>query len=71
METHLIRLIAAGRVATLCIHGDDPRAVDNARLVRRILEGQGIAVRSFAADPGRPGSGPGAMPGTVRSADIS
>jgi UPF0271 protein len=48
METHLLRLIAAGRVATLCIHGDDPRAVDNARLVRRILGGQGIAVRSFA-----------------------
>jgi lactam utilization protein B len=48
METHLLRLIAAGRVATLCIHGDDARAVDNARLVRRILGGQGIAVRSFA-----------------------
>lgn len=48
MEEHLARLIAGGHVATLCIHGDDPRAVDNARLVRRILEGRGIAVRSFA-----------------------
>jgi UPF0271 protein len=48
METHLLRLIAGRRVATLCIHGDDPRAVANARLVRGILEGQGIAVRSFA-----------------------
>jgi 5-oxoprolinase (ATP-hydrolysing) subunit A len=55
MEVHLLRLIAGGRVATLCIHGDDPRAVDNARLVRRILEGQGIAVRSFAADRESPG----------------
>jgi UPF0271 protein len=52
METHLLRLIAGRRVATLCIHGDDPRAVDNARLVRGILEGQGIAVRSFATSPG-------------------
>jgi 5-oxoprolinase (ATP-hydrolysing) subunit A len=49
MESHLLRLIAGGRVATLCIHGDDPRAIDNARLVRRILEGQGVAVRSFAS----------------------
>ena len=48
METQLLRLIAGGRVATLCIHGDDPRAVDNARLVRRILEGQGVVLRSFA-----------------------
>jgi 5-oxoprolinase (ATP-hydrolysing) subunit A len=49
MEAHLRRLVASGRVSTLCIHGDDPRAIDNARLVRRILEGQGIAVRSFVA----------------------
>jgi UPF0271 protein len=48
MEAHLLRLLAGGRVATLCIHGDDPRAVDNARLVRRILEGQGMVIRSFA-----------------------
>jgi 5-oxoprolinase (ATP-hydrolysing) subunit A len=48
METQLLRLIAGGRVATLCIHGDDPRAVENAWLVRGILRGQGVAVRSFA-----------------------
>lgn len=48
MEAHLQRLIAGGRVATLCIHGDDPRAIENARLVRRILQGQGVSVRSFA-----------------------
>jgi 5-oxoprolinase (ATP-hydrolysing) subunit A len=51
MEAHLLRLIAGGRLTTLCIHGDDPRAVDNARLVRRVLEGQGIAVRSFTRCP--------------------
>jgi UPF0271 protein len=55
METHLLRLIARGRVATLCIHGDDARAVDNARLVRGILQGQGVAVRSFATGPGSTG----------------
>lgn len=49
METHLLRLIEGGRVATLCIHGDDPRAVENARLVRGILKGQGVAVRSFTS----------------------
>lgn len=51
MEAQLRHLVNRGRVATLCIHGDDPRAVDNAQLVRRVLEGQGIGVRSFAADP--------------------
>lgn len=53
MEAQLLRLVAAGRMATLCIHGDDPRAVDNARLVRRVLEGQGTVIRSFVgADQG-------------------
>jgi UPF0271 protein len=49
------RLVWQGRVATLCIHGDDPRAVDNARLVRQFLEAQRIVVRSFAStDQGDP-----------------
>jgi UPF0271 protein len=47
MEAQLLRLIAGRRVETLCIHGDDPRAVDNARLVRRVAEWQGLAIRSF------------------------
>jgi 5-oxoprolinase (ATP-hydrolysing) subunit A len=55
MAEQVARLIARGSVATLCIHGDDPRAIDNARLVRQILEGQGISVRSFAADGGLTG----------------
>jgi UPF0271 protein len=41
-------LMARRRVATLCIHGDDPRAVENARLVRQFLETLGVTVRSFA-----------------------
>ncbi len=48
MEDQLLRLVAGDRVATLCIHGDDPRAVDNARLVRESLEVLKIKVRSFA-----------------------
>ena len=47
MESQLVRLVQEGRVATLCIHGDDPRAVANAQFVRLVLERQGIAVRSF------------------------
>jgi 5-oxoprolinase (ATP-hydrolysing) subunit A len=46
---------AASRAATLCIHGDEPRAVDNARLVRQILNATGIVIRSFTADVGATG----------------
>ncbi len=49
MEVQLLAMIASGRAATLCIHGDDPRAVENARLVRRVLLAQAMVVRSFAA----------------------
>lgn len=50
MEDQLARLIADPRVATLCIHGDDPRALENARMVRRALEERGVLVRAFAGD---------------------
>jgi 5-oxoprolinase (ATP-hydrolysing) subunit A len=46
--SNVARLVARGRVATLCIHGDEPRAVENARLVREYLELMKINVRSFA-----------------------
>ena len=42
-----IRLAREGRVATLCIHGDEPGAVANAALVRQVLKQHGISVRSF------------------------
>jgi UPF0271 protein len=42
----VLRLIAEG-MSTLCIHGDDPRAVANADLVRRILRDHDVALRSF------------------------
>ena len=47
IEDQVIRLVQNGRVATLCIHGDEPGAVGNAELVRRVLKRHGIAVRSF------------------------
>jgi UPF0271 protein len=64
IETHLLRLVSGGRVATLCIHGDDPRAVANAELVRRVLERHGITIRSFVGAPDRDDrlSSPGRIP---------
>ena len=46
MEAQVIRLVEQG-VMTLCIHGDDPRAVANADTVRAILERHAIALRTF------------------------
>jgi 5-oxoprolinase (ATP-hydrolysing) subunit A len=51
IEAQVLRLVNDGRVATLCIHGDDPRAVANAELVRRVLSQHGIAIRSFLEEP--------------------
>jgi 5-oxoprolinase (ATP-hydrolysing) subunit A len=47
MEAQVVRLVQEGRVATLCIHGDDPHAVANAQFVRLVLERRGIAVHNF------------------------
>ncbi len=33
---------------TLCLHGDNPAALDNARLVRKALEDRGVAVRGLS-----------------------
>jgi UPF0271 protein len=47
IEAQIIRLVDQRRVATLCIHGDDPQAVANAELARVVLKRRGIAVRPF------------------------
>ena len=47
IEHQVARLVGEGRVATLCVHGDEPEAVANADLIRRVLERNGIAIRSF------------------------
>jgi UPF0271 protein len=52
IEEQVLRLINEGRVATLCVHGDEPGAVATAALVRHVLAGHGIAVRSFGNGSG-------------------
>jgi UPF0271 protein len=47
IEAQVIRLVRDGHVGTLCIHGDEPGAVDNALMVREVLQRNGIAVQSF------------------------
>jgi UPF0271 protein len=47
IEAQVVRLVEQG-LMTLCIHGDDPRAVANAETFRAILDRQRIEVRSFA-----------------------
>jgi UPF0271 protein len=47
IESHVLGLVADGRVRTLCIHGDEPAAVSNADRVRKILGRNRIVVRSF------------------------
>ena len=43
--------VLAMAVASLCVHGDTPGAVDLARGVREALEAAGVAVRRFADRP--------------------
>jgi 5-oxoprolinase (ATP-hydrolysing) subunit A len=50
IEAQIVRLVGEGRVATLCIHGDEPQAVANAELARRVLTRHGIAVRPFLGE---------------------
>jgi UPF0271 protein len=35
------------KAETLCIHGDNPRAPEVARAVRRALEGAGVRIQAF------------------------
>jgi 5-oxoprolinase (ATP-hydrolysing) subunit A len=52
IEEQVIRMVNEGRVSTLCIHGDEPGAVANAALVRRVLTDHAIAVCSFGNGSG-------------------
>jgi UPF0271 protein len=47
IEAQVVRLVATGRFATLCIHGDEPEAVANADRVRHFLIRNQIEIRSF------------------------
>jgi len=37
------------KIDTLCLHGDHPDAVNNAKEVRRVLEARGVGIRPFAS----------------------
>jgi UPF0271 protein len=52
IEEQVIRLLNDGRARSLCIHGDEPGAVKNARLVLQVLLRHGIAIRSFVDTQG-------------------
>ena len=54
MEHQLLRLVTSASIATLCIHGDDPRSVANAELVRRVLAAHGTRIQNFLPEPGSP-----------------
>ncbi|WP_406695815.1 5-oxoprolinase subunit PxpA [Singulisphaera sp. Ch08] len=46
IELQVLRLIDEG-VASLCIHGDDPRAVENAGTIRTLLARHAIVMKGF------------------------
>ena len=48
ISEQVVELARSGRIQTLCLHGDDPRAVALADLVLATFKREGIAVRSFA-----------------------
>ena len=47
IKAQVLRLLGERKFATICIHGDDPRAVTNALLVRGVLEEVGFELRPF------------------------
>jgi UPF0271 protein len=53
IEAQVLRLVEQGSVATICLHGDNPRSIALADLVLSALRRAGVAVRSF--DPESPG----------------
>lgn len=44
---HAIELVKTGRMDTLCLHGDHPNAAENAKMLREVLEKNGVEVRGL------------------------
>ncbi|MFN3490905.1 MAG: 5-oxoprolinase subunit PxpA [Anaerolineales bacterium] len=44
IANHALRLIESGKMDTLCLHGDHPHAAENAKLLRDVLEKNGVEV---------------------------
>ena len=47
VASHAIELVKTGGMDTLCLHGDHPNAAENAKMLRTVLEKNGIEVRGF------------------------
>lgn len=41
---HAIELVKTGKMDTLCLHGDHPNAAENAKMLREVLEKNGVEV---------------------------
>jgi UPF0271 protein len=41
---HAVELIQSGKMDTLCLHGDHPNAAENAKLLREVLEKNGVQI---------------------------
>lgn len=41
---HALELVKTGKMDTLCLHGDHPRAAENARLLREVLTQNGVEI---------------------------
>jgi UPF0271 protein len=48
VSSNAVRLAAAGGVASLCLHGDNPAALELARRTREALLASGTEVAAFA-----------------------
>lgn len=44
---HALELVKTGRMDTLCLHGDHPRAAENAKLLREVLTQNGVVIASL------------------------
>ena len=44
---HAIELVKTGRIDTLCLHGDHPNAAENAKMLREVLEKNGVEERGL------------------------
>ena len=47
---HALELVKTGRMDTLCLHGDHPNAAQNAKMLREVLEKNGVKVSALKKD---------------------
>lgn len=52
IATRAVELVVSGRLSSVCVHGDSPRAVEAATRVRVALVAAGFAVRAFGEGAG-------------------